>query len=222
MAKLSLPSFPWEKIAAIPRTHRIGICAATFALLGAGFFYFIYMPMSAELNSLEQSYADVQAKVAQAKEEAKNLEKYREQYKEAQGKFRLALRLLPDKKEIPSLLEGISQSGTLSGLEFLLFKPATEIRREFYAEIPVQIEVTGGYHNLALFFAKVAGLPRIVNISDLNIKGGSASQEMAGALKASCVATTYQFVEPSKPAPAKPAPAAGKAGKGKPRDDLGD
>jgi len=210
MAKITLPAFPWEKIAAIPRPHRIGICVAAFLLLGGGFFYLVHMPKTVEIERLKLSYSDLQTRVAKAKKDAENLEKYRKQYKEAEGKFKLALQLLPDKKEIPSLLEGISRSGRQSGLEFLLFKPEKEIRKEFYAEIPVKIEVTGGYHNLAVFFAKVAQLPRIVNISDLSIKGASPTQEGQGALKASCAATTYQFVEPKKAEPEK-----GKAKKGK-------
>ncbi|MDY6950311.1 MAG: type 4a pilus biogenesis protein PilO [Thermodesulfobacteriota bacterium] len=185
---------------------------AAFLLLGGGFFYFVHMPKTVEIERLRKSYNDLQVRVAKAKKDAENLEKYRKEYKEAQGKFKLALQLLPDKKEIPSLLEGISRSGRQSGLEFLLFKPGKEIRKEFYAEIPVKIEVTGGYHNLAVFFARVAQLPRIVNIANLSIKGASPAQEGPGALKASCAATTYQFVEPKTPEPEK-----GKAKKGKKR-----
>jgi type IV pilus assembly protein PilO len=202
MPKVTLPSFPFEKIAAIPRIHRIYIAVGTFLLLGGGFFYFIYMPKSVEIDKLRQSHNDLEIKVAKAKEDAKNLEKYRKEYKEAQVKFKVAVQLLPDRKEIPSLLEGISNAGKNSGLEFLLFKPEKEIQREFYAEIPVKIEVTGGYHNLAMFFARVAQLPRIVNISNLSIRA-AGSKEAPGELKASCVATTYQFVEPTGPAPAK-------------------
>jgi type IV pilus assembly protein PilO len=212
MAKIALPAFPWEKIAAIPRSHRIGICVATFLLLGGGFFYFIHMPKTASIGRLKRSYGDLQTRVAKAKKDAENLEKYRKEYKEAEGKFKLALQLLPDKREIPSLLEGISRSGRQSGLEFLLFKPGKEIAKEFYAEIPVKIEVTGGYHNLAVFFAKVAQLPRIVNISDLSIKAVASTQQGQGALQASCSATTYQFIEPKQAEPEQ-----GKGQKGKKR-----
>ena len=213
MAKITLPSFPFEKIAAIPRTHRIYIAVGTFLLLGGAFFYFIYMPKSVEIDKLRQNHSDLEIKVAKAKEDAKNLEKYQRQYKEAQVKFKVAVQLLPDKKEIPSLLEGISKSGKNSGLEFLLFKPEKEVRREFYAEIPVKIDVTGGYHNLGMFFAKVAGLPRIVNISNLSIKTAPTSKEAPGELTASCVATTYQFIEQ----PTGAAPTKGKTKKGRKR-----
>jgi type IV pilus assembly protein PilO len=199
MAKLSLPSIPFDKIAALTKKQRIAIFAGTFFILGGGFFYFYYMPNSDKIAMLKQNYGDLQNKVAKAKAAVRDLDKYEKKYKEAQGRFRLALQLLPDKKEIPALLEGISKSGRSSGLEFLLFKPDKEVTKEFYAEIPVKIEVTGGYHNLAIFFDKVARLSRIVNISKLTINSAKAE----GTLKASCVATTYQFVETPKEEQAK-------------------
>lgn len=213
MAKVKLPSFPFEKIATIPRAHRIYIAVGTFLLLGGGFFYFVYMPKSVEIDKLRQSLNDLDIRVAKAKEDAKNLEKYQKQYKEAQVKFKVAVQLLPDRKEIPSLLEAISKSGKNSGLEFLLFKPEKEVRREFYAEIPVKIEVTGGYHNLGMFFATVAALPRIVNISNLSIRAAPSSKEAPGELTASCVANTYQFIEQATGAATKK----GKARKGRKR-----
>jgi type IV pilus assembly protein PilO len=82
-------------------------------------------------------------------------------------------------------------------LEFLLFRPAGEVNKGFYAEIPVNIEVQGGYHNLGMFFDKVARLSRIVNVSDIKIKK-KGSKGGGGTLKATCVATTYRFVEEAK------------------------
>jgi type IV pilus assembly protein PilO len=203
MAKLSLSSLPFEKVAALTRVQRILVCVGTFLLLGGGYFYLIYMPKSGRISELKQNYEDLQVKVAKARAAAKNLDKYEQQYKEAQGKFRLVLRLLPDKKEIPSLLEAISKSGRHSGLEFLLFQPGPEILKGFYAEIPVKIDVIGGYHNLALFFDKVARLSRIVNISDLHVKGAKGSKGAEGDLQTSCVATTFRFVEAAKTTTAK-------------------
>lgn len=203
MAKLTLSSLPFEKVAALTRIQRILVCVGTFLLLGGGYFYLIYMPKSARINELKQDYEGLQVKVAKARAAARNLGKYEKEYKEAQGKFRLVLRLLPDKKEIPSLLEAISKSGRHSGLEFLLFKPEPEISKGFYAEIPVKIDVVGGYHNLALFFDKVARLSRIVNISNLNIKGAKGSKGAEGDLRTSCVATTFRFVEAARKTAAK-------------------
>ncbi len=195
MAKLSLPSLPFEKIAALSRVHRIVICAGTFLLLGGVFFYFVYMPKAGRINELKKDYDGLQVKLTKARAAAKDLDKYEKQFKEAQANFRLALQVLPDKKEIPSLLENISKSGIRAGLEFLLFKPEKGVSKGFYAEIPVKIQVRGGYHNLAMFFDQVARLSRIVNISNIKIKGSKDSKKAEKHLEASCVATTFQFVE---------------------------
>ncbi len=194
--KFSLPSLPFEQVRALSRQQRIAICVGTFLLLGGAFYYFIYMPKNTEMRRLQGDYEVLGRKLVQAKAAARDLEKYRIEYKKAEGDLKLALQLLPDKKEIPTLLEGITSSGRRSGLDFLLFQPEKEVPQAFYAEIPVKIEVLGGYHNLATFFDKVARLPRIVNIVNLNIKGAE------GGLKASCVATTYQFREGPPPEPA--------------------
>lgn len=186
--------------------QRLLICLSTFLILGGAYFYLIYMPKSGMVNELKKEYEELQIRLARAKAASKSLEKIQKQYKEVDVEFKLMLELLPDKKEIPSLLESISKSGRDSGLEFLLFKPDNEARKGFYAEIPVKIEVEGGYHDLAMFFDKVSRLPRIVNISNISIKGVKDSKKDtkkdAGRLKASCMATTYRFVEAPKAAPA--------------------
>jgi len=199
MARFSLPSFSFEKLAALGRIQRILICVGAFLILVGGFYYLIYMPKSSAISQLTNNCERLQARLVKTKAAAKDLKKFQSQYKEAEAKFKVALRLLPDKREIPGLLESISKSGTDSGLEFLLFKPDKEISRGFYAEIPVNIEVKGGYHNLAMFFDRVARLSRIVNI--LNIKIGAGKE--AEGLNASCVVMTYRFLE------APEAPAAG-------------
>jgi type IV pilus assembly protein PilO len=203
MAK-QLPSLPFEKIAALTRLQRMAICIGTFVVLGALFYYLIYMPKSAEIAELEKTYEDLDTKLTRAKAAAKDHDKYQKMFTEAQGKFRLVLRTLPDKKEIPSLLEGISRSGRHAGLEFLLFEPGKEVAKGFYAEIPVKIEVSGGYHNLAMFFDKVARLPRIVNISNISVTKEAAGKTAEAGLKATCVATTYRFLEVSEKQSEKP------------------
>jgi type IV pilus assembly protein PilO len=114
---------------------------------------------------------------------------------EAELQFKTAMRALPEKEEIPSLLTSISRSGQDVGLEFLSFEPKSEVRKEFYAEIPVAMQVKGGYHDLAIFFDKVARLSRIVNIK--NIEMGRAKDSTD--LNTKCTAVTYKFVEPAPP-----------------------
>ena len=200
MQNKKLPSLPFEKIAQLTKAQRILIFVGTFLLIGGLFFYFVYMPKSTKLEELKINYESLETRLIKAKADASKLAKLRKEYKEAEGKFRLVLQLLPDKKEIPSLLENVSNSGRRSGLEFLLFKPTQEIRRDFYAEIPVQIQVSGGYHNLAMFFDKVARLSRIVNVSNISMKKAesNSSNKKQTSLKTSCTAITYRFVEKAK------------------------
>jgi type IV pilus assembly protein PilO len=198
MAKLSLSAFPFEKIAAIGRTQRILICVGVFLILGAGFYFLIYSPQSSKLNDLRNDLETLESKLFTARKAAENLEKFQKEFEDAQIQFKLALQLLPDERQIPNLLEGISTSGKDSGLEFLLFQPGPEVPRDFYAEIPVNIQVSGGYHNLAMFFDRVARLSRIVNILNINIQ----APDTPGILNASCVAMTYRFLEAAQAPPA--------------------
>ena len=201
MAKLSLPSLPFEKVAAISRVQRMLICVGLFLILGGGFYMGIYKPRAEELNKLKDDYEVLETKLFTARAAARNLDEFQKKYEEAQMKFKLALRLLPEKQEIPSLLEGVSKSGKDSGLEFQLFQPTGERNRGFYAEIPVNIRISGGYHNIALFFDRISKLPRIVNILNIALQAPAATP---GILNASCTAMTYRFLEPVEPAPGSP------------------
>ena len=146
----------------------------------------------------------LEKKLATAKVNAAELGKFQAKMQEAEAQFKIAMRALPENQEIPSLLTSVSKSGQDVGLEFLLFEPKPETRQEFYAEIPVAMSLRGDYHNLAVFFDKVARLSRIVNINNITVTPGKDGRE----LNTACTAVTYKFVEPppEKPAaPAKPA-----------------
>ena len=203
MAKIKLPKLPLDKIAALSRLHRILICVGVLLLLGGGFFYLIYMPKSSQIEELKNNYEGLENKLRKAKAAARNLKKFEKELKEAEVKFKLVLRLLPDKKEIPSLLENISKSGKDSGLEFILFRPGNEVSQGFYAEIPVNINVKGGYHNLATFIDKVTRMSRIVNILNIKVTGAKAARGAVsqGDLNVTCVAKTYRFLGPDEQKP---------------------
>ena len=194
-----------SKIENLSKIQRILIFSGVFVLIIAIFVYFLFKPKLEKISSLGTELDTLQKKLVVAKKNAENLEAFQEKMKEAELQFKTAMRALPEKEEIPSLLTSISRSGQDVGLEFLLFEPKTEVRKEFYAEIPVAMQVKGGYHDLAMFFDKVARLSRIVNIKNITMGRAKDSQE----LSASCTAVTYKFVEP---APDKPA----NAKKGKP------
>ncbi|MCU7810893.1 MAG: type 4a pilus biogenesis protein PilO, partial [Candidatus Thiodiazotropha sp. (ex Notomyrtea botanica)] len=133
--------------------------------------------------------------VKQAK--AANLNAYRKQLEEMKQSFGTMLRQLPNKTEVAELLVDVSQTGLASGLEFELFKPQAEVPREFYAELPIQLKVTGEYHEFGNFISGLAALPRIVTIHDVKIteqgeKGGKADKS---GLMLEATAKTYRYLD---------------------------
>jgi type IV pilus assembly protein PilO len=117
---------------------------------------------------------------------------------------------LPDSKELPVLLTDITSLGKNAGLDFRAFRPNTEIRRDFYAEVPIDIEFTGRFHDVAMFFDEIARLPRIVNVSELDVTIARETS-MDTVLEVKGSATTFRFVE-AEPAPE---PEAAKPGRGR-------
>lgn len=203
MKKIALPSMDpfFEKVEKISKVQRILIYVGAFIILIGPFIYFSYLPKSKKISQLTKESENLSTKLVSARRQAKQLQKWRNDEKKAQANFNIAKRALPQQKEIPSLLSSISESGQSSGLEFLLFKPQNEKRKQFYAEIPVSIKVTGRYHDVASFFDKVSKLPRLVNVDNIQF---SAPQK-GGILNTTCTAVTYRFVEtqPKKAPPKK-------------------
>ena len=181
----------FEKAGNISKLHRILICVATFIVITGSFVYFLYLPKFEKLNQLKSEHKNLENKLVSTKKKAAQLNKYREKMKIAEAQYKIAMKALPDKKEIPSLLTSISESGKEAGLEFLLFQPISEINKDFYAEIPVSIKVAGNYHNVGLFFDNVSRLYRIVNIKNIVI----ATTRDGKGLNTSCTAVTYRFVD---------------------------
>ena len=103
---------------------------------------------------------------------------------------------LPNSREIPNLLETISNLGALNGLEVIYIKPQNDVDKGFYAEVPISVKVRGGYHEMGLFLEAVSKLPRIINMSDISI-GNPVLDARSGTiiLDISALATTYRYVE---------------------------
>lgn len=123
--------------------------------------------------------------------QAANLEAYKEQMQEMEVSFGALLRQLPSDTEVPGLLEDITRTGLGSGLEFEEIKLLPEVAQQFYIELPIQIKVTGGYHDLATFVSGVASLPRIVTLHDFQL--APASAESSSRLSMQIMAKTYRY-----------------------------
>jgi type IV pilus assembly protein PilO len=180
----------FEKVEKIKMPIRIAIFLGTLVLLAGLFFYFICLPKIEEIATTREEIAKLQQKLNQAIVKVRALKKFEAEYAEVDAQFQEALKLLPNTKEIPSLLKSITQLGTDSQLEFLLFTPQRERAQDFFMEIPVSIEVSGTYHNVAIFFDKVGQMERIVNILNVSM---TPQKERSTTLTTRCDAVTYRF-----------------------------
>jgi type IV pilus assembly protein PilO len=186
----------FEKVEKLSKVQRIVISTLIFVLIAGGFIYFLFWPKFESIRKLSTKLDQLEQKLETAKKNAADLKKFQAKMEEAEEQFKMAMKKLPEKEEIPSLLASISNSGQQVGLEFLLFEPKPEQKKEFYAEIPVAMNIEGDYHNLALFFDQVARLSRIVNIQNIQMAPGKSKDSKD--LNARCMAVTYKFLEPSE------------------------
>jgi type IV pilus assembly protein PilO len=166
-----------------------GILVVCAIVLFAGFWFLIqgeleqYSEAQLKEEGLRETYMNKKAL-------AINLPAYKEQMEEMEQTFGSLLRQLPNTTEVPDLLVDITQAGLGRGLEFTLFRPEKELPKDFYAEMPISVEVRGTYHELAQFVSDVAALPRIVTFGDIVI---SASKD--NKLTMSAKAKTYRYME---------------------------
>ncbi len=183
-----------NQILRLPRQQKIGILAGlVIFLLIIGYFY-IYLPGDDKITKLAEEITGVRGDRDRKKALAANLPKLQKELQEWDAKLRAAVAQLPDRKEIPDLLSSLSTKAREAGLEILLFRPRAENFQEFYAEIPVDIVVRGGFFNAVTFFDEVGKLNRLVNIDNIDLKNPKVGGDQV-ALEISTLTTTYRFLD---------------------------
>jgi type IV pilus assembly protein PilO len=190
----------FEKIEKIKMPARIAILLGTVIVLGGLFVWFYYLPKNEEIDKIKGEIATIEQKLNKAKIMVKRLKQFEAEWAELDTQYKEALKLLPNTKEIPALLKTITQLGSDSQLEFRLFSPQREKPQDFFIEIPVSIEVSGTYHNVAVFFDKVGAMERIVNILNVSM---SPAKPRSTVLTTRCDAVTYRFKGEGDAAPTK-------------------
>ena len=183
-----------EKILRLPTRQKILILVLVVMVEAAALIWFLYLPKHTELAGLKVELAKLQSEIDEKTRIATNLPRLQREFDQLNIELAQALTELPNSKEIPSLLTSITAVGKNAGLDFLVFKPRGEVTKDFYAEVPVDITVSGSYFSVANFFAAVANLPRIVNISSVafsDIK--NVNNRMM--TKVTCLATTFRFLD---------------------------
>jgi type IV pilus assembly protein PilO len=183
----------------VPPKQKAFLAVLLCLLMGVGYYYLYYKEASVRVDNLEKQLANLQHEIKQQEVIAKNLPSFKAEVKRLEEQLTLLLEQLPNSAEIPSLLKNVSDLGKESGLEFLKFAPSAEVRKDFYAEIPVSIAVSGSYHSFVLFADKVSHLPRIVNLSNIAFSSPKPGGGNQMSVNVGCTATTYRFLEQAKP-----------------------
>lgn len=183
-----------EKILRLPTKQKVLLLVLVALLEAAAMVWFLYIPKYQEHAKLQADLVKLQSEVEEKTRIANNLPRLQAEYDKLNSELTQALTELPNSKEIPSLLTSITTLGKSAGLDFLVFRPKAEVIKDFYAEVPVDISVSGSYHSVANFFAAVANIPRIVNITNVAFSDiRSANNRML--TKVSCLATTFRFLD---------------------------
>ena len=184
-----------DNIGTAPNSIKFGVFAFLFIAIIAAGIYFDTREQLKVLETHERKEVELKNQFKIKAERAAKLELYKEQLAEMEASFGALLRQLPETTEVESLLVDVSQTGLASGLEIKKFKPSAEEKKGFYAELPIALEVSGSYHQLATFISGIAALPRIVTISDMKLEPFSQEEENSAKLKMSATAKTYRYLQ---------------------------
>ena len=188
-----------DDIKRMPLRQKVLALFVLFILFGFSYFSLYYQNALIEEEKLEQNLTALQIELAQKQKLMEEKIKFEQEIALLQGQLKVAMAKLPEQKEIPGLLISMSEAEGLGGVEFQLFEPLAPVEKEFYAELPVKISLTGVYHDTATFFEKVAKLPRIVNVSDISMEKREGAKDSNGTkgpiLATSFLIKTYMFVE---------------------------
>jgi type IV pilus assembly protein PilO len=184
----------FEDIMKLSIPQKLGILGIIILLIVLVLGQYLLLPAYEKRDAKDQEYTKLEQDLNEKKRVAQDPKVFEAKLESVRRDLEIKKAQLPDKKEIPQLLTTISSLGKESGLDFLVFRPKPEVPREFFAEIPVEIKVEGGYHEVAIFFSRVGNLDRIVNISNVVME---KPQEQDGkmVLTTSCLATTFMFIE---------------------------
>jgi len=174
-----------------PLWQKAVVLGASFVLILVTYVYLGWVPLQDNITRVQRNVDGEQMLLTRNLRIAKNLPRKKKEFAKLEKQLKVALNMLPKKSQIPDLLEGVTRAGTNSGLEFSTFKPLGEINKQFYAEVPVNLSVTGTYRQLATFLKRVGQMPRIVDVKNLALK----QAKIGGPLTVTGQAVTYRFIE---------------------------
>ncbi|MBL8201134.1 MAG: type 4a pilus biogenesis protein PilO [Chromatiales bacterium] len=185
-----------------------------FITTAGAFWFFVWENQMPRLEKAQAEERELRSTFESKQKKAANFSAYKAQLAEIERSFGTMLRQLPGKTEIPNLLVDISQTGLGAGLQEELFQPMDEVRKDFYAEKPIKIRLSGSYHEFGRFVSEIAALPRIVTLHDIEITPKSKDATF-DELLLNVTAKTYRYLDEEELSAAAAAAEAGKSAKGK-------
>ena len=189
-----LQSLDFNDVGRWPLVFRVAVIAIVFVVVvGFGIYWFIIQDKAPQLERERETETTLRVTFENKQRKAANYDAYRAQLDQMEQSFGTMLRQLPGETEIPSLIVDISQTGLAAGLQEKLFEPQSEIPRDFYAEKPIKIRLSGSYHDIANFAIGIAALPRIVTLHNINIT--PVSPDTFDALSLEVTAKTYRYID---------------------------
>ena len=185
-----------------PFPVRAGVVGLVFVVLAALLFYLlVWSDQKPILDQKATEEQDLRNKFKTKHSKAVNLAVYQQQLADIERSFGALLRQLPGRTEVPNLLVDISQVGVGAGLEEKLFQPSPEVKKDFYAELPIKIKLTGSYHQMGEFVSGIAALPRIVTLHDIEIKPDT--KDAYDVLSFELTAKTFRYLDDAEVAAAE-------------------
>jgi len=200
-----------QDVGAWPAAPRIAVLVGVLCFILLGGWWFLWKDQLDELDQRQQEELKLKDEFIAKKGQAVNLDLYTQQLNEIDRSFGALLKQLPSKAEVESLLVEINQSGMGRGLQFELFKPNAEIVKDFYAELPISVRLTGVYHDFGAFAGDIAALSRIVALSNISIIGVN-KQAKDDSLVMDAVARTFRYLDEEEIAANRKAAQAAKGG----------
>ena len=185
-----------DQLSKVSRGARMGILAVIAVLIGAAYYFGYYQGEHEKLMTLRTQELELQRKLSEVRSIAANIGAFEAEITQLEAKLAVALRQLPNQKQLEVLLADISNLGKTAGIKIKSFKRDNEVMHDFYAEVPISVQLSGTFHEIAKFFDSVSRLPRIVNMGALDLKVSSASA-VETRLSVSGTATTFRFVSKS-------------------------
>jgi type IV pilus assembly protein PilO len=191
----------------LPLAGQFGVSLLIAALIGGGFYYFWYKDALAEEAKKTARLEALQKEIRALEVTANKLQEFQREVQLLEAKLDTLKRILPPEKETPDLMRRVQSLAAQSFLTIRKFTPAAVQTKEFYQEVPINVDLDGTYHNLGSFFDKVSRLSRLVNVGNVKVKS-QAKQSQSSTIFASCVATTFVYLDQAVPPPGAKRPGA--------------